>query len=180
MGAAAKVLLIGYGNPGRLDDGLGPALAAAVEKLGIPGVTVQEDYQLNVEDAALVAEHDVVVFADADVAGPEPCWFRRIVPRPAWSISTHSIEPPALLALAQQMFGAKTEGYILGIRGYEFHEFGERLSDRARDNLAAALAFIEPLLRDGSFHEAAAGIEEDSVTSTGIISEVDPCKTENM
>ena len=78
------------------------------------------------------------------------------------------------------MFGAKTEGYILGIRGYEFHEFGERLSDRARDNLAAALAFIEPLLRDGSFHEAAAGIEEDSVTSTGIISEVDPCKTENM
>ena len=50
--APRKVLLIGYGNPGRLDDGLGPALAAAVEKLAIPGVTVDADYQLNVEDAA--------------------------------------------------------------------------------------------------------------------------------
>lgn len=180
MSVAAKVLLIGYGNPGRLDDGLGPALAAAVEKLAIPGVTVEEDYQLNVEDAALVAEHEVVVFADADVSGPEPYWFRRIVPKPAWSISTHSVEPPALMAMAQQMFGAKTEGYILGIRGYEFNEFGERLSDRARANLAAATAFIEPLLRGGSFREVADKVEDSSVTSTGISSEVDPCKTENM
>ena len=60
-----------------------------------------------------------------------------------------------MLAMARQMFGAKTEGYILGIRGYEFNEFGERLSDRARANLAAATAFIEPVLRSGSFHEAA-------------------------
>ena len=28
----AKVLIIGYGNPGRLDDGLGPALADLMEK----------------------------------------------------------------------------------------------------------------------------------------------------
>ena len=38
-----KTLLIGYGNPGRLDDGLGPALAEAVAKLAIPGVTVEAD-----------------------------------------------------------------------------------------------------------------------------------------
>ncbi len=179
-GGAAKVLLIGYGNPGRLDDGLGPALATAVEKLGIPGVTVEVDYQLNVEDAAAVAQHDVAVFADADVAGPEPYWFRRIEPKQAWSFSTHSVEPAALMAMAQQMFGAKTDGYILGIRGYEFNEFGERLSDQARSNLAAATAFIEPLLRGGGFREAAGKVEEGSVTSTGITSEVDPCKTENM
>ena len=30
------VLLLGYGNPGRLDDGLGPALAAQVECLACP------------------------------------------------------------------------------------------------------------------------------------------------
>ena len=33
-----KALVIGYGNPGRLDDGLGPALAEAVEKLDLPGL----------------------------------------------------------------------------------------------------------------------------------------------
>lgn len=179
-GGAAKVLLIGYGNPSRLDDGLGPLLAAAVEKLKIPGVTVEVDYQLNVEDAAQVADHDVVVFADADVAGPEPYWFRRIEPKAAWTISTHSVEPPALLGMAYQMFGAKTEGYILGIRGYDFNEFGERLSERARENLASAAAFIEQVLRTGSFREAAGKVEESSVTGNALTSEVDTCKTENM
>ena len=72
----AKVLVIGYGNPGRLDDGLGPALAAAIESAAPAGVTVDADYQLTVEDAAAVAEHDVVVFADAAVDGPEPFYFR--------------------------------------------------------------------------------------------------------
>jgi hydrogenase maturation protease len=28
-----RVLVIGYGNPGRQDDGLGPAAAAEIEKL---------------------------------------------------------------------------------------------------------------------------------------------------
>ncbi len=176
---AVRVLLIGYGNPGRLDDGLGPALAAAVEKLAIPGVKVDAAYQLSVEDAAAVAEHDVVIFADADVAGPEPFWFRRIEPGPTWSFSTHSVEPAAVLGLARQMFSARTEGYILGIRGYDFNEFGERLSDRARANLDAAVAFIEPMLRSGSFREVPGKVEESSVTSTGPDSEVDPCKTEN-
>jgi len=176
---AGKVLLIGYGNPGRLDDGLGPALAEAVEKLAIPGVTVDANYQLNVEDAAAIAEHEVVIFADADVAGPEPCWFRRIGSEGAWSFSSHSIEPAAVLAMARQLLGADTEGYILGIRGYEFNEFGERLSGRARGNLAAALTFIEPVLRRRSFRDAAGAFEEFSVTSTALSSEVETCKTAN-
>jgi hydrogenase maturation protease len=176
---AGKVLLIGYGNPGRLDDGLGPALADAIAKLAIPGVTVDAAYQLNVEDAAAIAEHDVVVFADADLAGPEPYWFRRIEPKAAWSFSTHSIDPDAVLGMAQQMFKAKTEGYILGIRGYDFDEFGERLSDRARGNLVAATAFIEQVLRDRSFQKAAGKVEEFSVTRAALTSEVDTCKTEN-
>ena len=61
-----KILLIGYGNPGRLDDGLGPAFAKAVEALHTPGVTVEANYQLAVEDAHAVAQHEIVVFADAD------------------------------------------------------------------------------------------------------------------
>ncbi|MCU0727503.1 MAG: hydrogenase maturation protease, partial [Planctomycetes bacterium] len=70
-----RVLLIGFGNPGRRDDGLGPAVAQAVEGWGIPGVTVESDYQLHVEDAAAVSEHDAVIFADAAAAGPEPFAF---------------------------------------------------------------------------------------------------------
>ena len=74
----SKVLLIGYGNPGRLDDGLGPALAEAIAHKEFKNVTVDANYQLTVEDAAEVAKYDLVIFADADVAGPEPFWVRRI------------------------------------------------------------------------------------------------------
>ena len=144
-----RVLLIGYGNPGRLDDGLGPALAEAVGQMGIPGVTVDADYQLNVEDAAAVAEHEHVIFADAAVSGREPFFFRRVEPVPEGGLGSHTLEPGAVLALAHNVFGARTEGWALGIRGYAFDEFGERLSERALANLAAAAAFIEPLLRAG-------------------------------
>jgi len=153
-----RILLIGYGNPGRLDDGLGPAMAAAVERLALPGVTVDADYQLTVEHAASVAENDVVVFADADVAGAVPFSLRRIDPDPdpVVSFSSHSAEPQQILALAHRLFGARTEGYVLAIRGYAFDGFGEGLSDGARANLTAALRFIEPYLRERSFYGACA------------------------
>jgi hydrogenase maturation protease len=150
-----KALLIGYGNPGRLDDGLGPALAAEVERLGLPGVTVESDYQLTVEDAAAIAQHDVVIFADAAVAGPDPFGFERLEPRSAVSFSSHSVEPAAVLALARDLFGSRAPGYCLGIRGYEFNEYQERLSERARANLASATSFIESALRTGNYEEVA-------------------------
>lgn len=150
----ADVLLIGFGNPGRLDDGLGPALAAAIERLRLPGVTVDADYQLSVEDAAEVAKHQVVVLADADAAGPEPFSVRRLEPAPdTLSFSTHSVSPGAVLALARELFGAEPEAWLVGIRGYEFNEFGERLSGRAQANLDAAVAWVAAALRTGQITE---------------------------
>lgn len=137
-----SVLVFGYGNPGRLDDGLGPALAEAVAALDLRDVRVETNYQLNVEDAALVAEHDLVVFADADVACDPPFRFEPIPPRASVSFTSHSVEPSAILAMAHDMFGASTRAMALGIRGYEFNEFGEWLSTGARRNLDAALAFL--------------------------------------
>jgi hydrogenase maturation protease len=173
------VLLIGYGNPGRRDDGLGPALAERIAELNIDGVTVDSDYQLTVEDAAAVAEHDVVVLADADVSGPEPYWFRRVSPQASISFSSHSVNPEAVLGLARHLFQVQTKGYILGIRGYEFNEFDESLSDRARDNLDAAVKFIESVLKSGNFEDAVSDIDESSVTSATDSSEDTTCKTEN-
>lgn len=150
-----KILLIGYGNPGRRDDGLGPALAAALEGLDLPGVTIDSDYQLTVEDAAAVAEHNVVVFADAAVSGPEPFSFCRIEPGDTVTFSSHSASPEGVLGLAQELFNARPPAYVLGIRGYDFNEFGEALSAPARANLAAAVEFIQSVLRARSFDAAA-------------------------
>ncbi|MDD4956352.1 MAG: hydrogenase maturation protease [Candidatus Omnitrophica bacterium] len=142
MDGVKKILIIGYGNPGRLDDGIGPYFAGLVEERALPGVTVDADYQLTVEDAANVAEHDVVIFADASLEGKEPFFFEEVRPGDPNSFTTHSVEPPAVMALAHDLFDAETEGYVLGIRGYEFDEFGEKLSSRARKNVEKALDFI--------------------------------------
>ncbi|MEW6198645.1 MAG: hydrogenase maturation protease [Planctomycetota bacterium] len=147
MTAPPRLLVLGFGNPGRRDDGLGPAAAAALEALRLPGVTVEADYQLSVEDAATVARHDAVLFIDGDRSGPAPFRFEVVEPGAAASFSTHSVRPGGVVRLAQDLFGAAGPAYLLGIRGYEFDEFGEGLSAGAQVNLAAAIAFVEPLLR---------------------------------
>ncbi len=148
-----KVLLIGYGNPGRLDDGLGPALAEAISRKRFEGVTVDSNYLLTVEDAAVIAEHDIVIFADASVNSAEPFVFKSIAPKTVNTFSSHSIEPEIVLGFAYDLFEAKTKGYTLGIRGYEFNEFGERLSAAAQDNLISAAEFLFELLEKKNFDQ---------------------------
>jgi len=69
------VLVIGYGNPGRLDDGLGPAFADAIAGEPLSGVTVDSNYELTVEDSDAVSRHKVTIFVDASVNGREPFFF---------------------------------------------------------------------------------------------------------
>ncbi len=162
-----KVLVIGFGNPGRLDDGLGPALAAAIEEMAIPGITVDSDYQLTVEDAATAAEHDVVIFADADVRGPEPFYLKRIDATDSYlGFSSHSVRPKALIGLTEELFGKKVDAFILGIRGYDFNEFGEKLSTQAKANLDAAIKFLADALQKRDFSEIRAEqVEEVKIDS---------------
>jgi len=151
-----RVLLIGYGNPGRQDDGLGPALATRLEAAGLPGLTVDADYQLTVEMAHAAAGQDVVVFADADVGGAEPYYFRRVAADlPPVGYTSHHVEPEEVVALARDLFGWRGAAYVLGIRGYAFNEFGEGLSEPAQANLDQAAAFLAATIREMSFAMAA-------------------------
>jgi hydrogenase maturation protease len=147
--AIRPVLILGYGNPGRRDDGLGPALADAAIAMGIEGVTVVNATQLHVEHAALIAEHDVAILADADVSCPAPFVFRPLEAREEVPFTTHLLSPEVLLTLAHRYYDAKARGYLLGIRGYEFDGFGEELSERARKNLDAAVRFLGRALASG-------------------------------
>jgi hydrogenase maturation protease len=147
----SKVLVYGYGNPARGDDGLGPALAAALEDLNLPGTTVESNYQLVIEDAVALSEHDAAIFVDADLSGPEPFRFDRVQPQRQLSFSTHSVTPGMLLTLAADLFAKKVPGYVLGIRGYEFDFFLESLSHRAEKNLERALDFLRHALVERKF-----------------------------
>ena len=143
---SSDTLILGWGNPGRGDDGLGPEFVRAMAGLEIPGVATDSDYQLQVEDAAEIAGYQRVLFVDADRGGAEPFWLDRQRPDGSLAFSTHSVTPGAILTLARDLFQAEPEAWILGIRGYEFDLFAERLSNQARSNLDQAVGYVKSAL----------------------------------
>jgi hydrogenase maturation protease len=136
-----RTLVLGYGNPGRGDDGLGPALANRIEGLRQPGLTTLDAYQLNIEDALDVAEHDVVWFVDAARTGPSPFCVRELAGAARHEFTSHLVRPEAVLALARDGWGRTPKAFLLAIRGYRF-AFVERLSREAASNLRAAEAML--------------------------------------
>lgn len=135
------VTVLGYGNPGRQDDGLGPALIEMLEKKQISAVKTQSGFQLNIEDAYTIDEGDTVVFVDASINGNEPYEFYELKPSSEIRFTTHSISPESVLALCNDLFNSKRRAYMLSIRGYHW-EFQEGLSDKARKNLDEAFEFL--------------------------------------
>jgi Ni,Fe-hydrogenase maturation factor len=133
--ALRRVLVLGYGNPGREDDGLGPAAAAEIERMGWPNVTVCNNYQLVIEDVLDIAAADIVWFIDASRNGAEP-------------YTSHIVSPEALLAMAEQYYGKSPRAYLMGVRGYDF-KFIERLSDRAQSNLKQSVTLLLSLIKNG-------------------------------
>lgn len=152
-GGPVRILLIGYGNPGRGDDGLGPALAEAIAALGLEGVTVEADYQLTVDHAATIAEHDLVIFADAMIGLAEPYRLSGVEPDRSETMGSHQVSPAAALRLADLLFGHAPRGVVLAIAGEEFGEVREGLGAEARRNLALATEFLGGWIR----REARAG-----------------------
>jgi len=135
------VIIVGYGNPGRRDDGLGPALVEMIEAAEIPGVLAVTGFQLNIEDACTIAGGSAVIFVDASIDGEEPFSFYEIEPASEIRFTTHAISPGSVLALCRDLFDESREASMLSIRGYSW-EFAEGLSEEARGNLEKAYDFL--------------------------------------
>ncbi len=57
-------------------------------------------------------------------------------------MTSHSLSPPALLALYETLYGDAPPAFVLGIAGHEFGEVKEGLSPLALNNLALATEFL--------------------------------------
>jgi hydrogenase maturation protease len=137
----ARALVIGIGNPGRGDDGLGPKLVEHLESAGLEGVDLDSNYQLNVEDALACSRHEAVIFVDAGESGDVPFTFTGLEPGREIAFTTHELSPASVLALCEELYGRRPEAWVLAVRGYEW-DLVEGLSPRAEINLSAALAFL--------------------------------------
>jgi len=142
----AKLLLFGYGNPGRGDDGLGPELVEHIAQAQFSDVECQNDMQLQLEHVTDLAECDQVLFIDADMSCVDPFYFSEISAAKDNSFTSHAMNPAALLHAYRQVYGkVPPSAFLLRIRGYDF-ELGDPLSDKAMVNLEAATKLVVELM----------------------------------
>ena len=147
-----RILIYGYGNPGRQDDGLGKALVELVDEWvqneGIENISRDVGYQLLVEDVTLIENKDLIIFVDASM--DERIAVFDLAPVEADDRETftmHQVSPGFILALYETLYGPAPPSYLLQIRGYEW-ELEESLSQGARENLAEAWKALRQILGD--------------------------------
>ncbi|WP_333823181.1 hydrogenase maturation protease [Pinisolibacter sp.] len=145
-GTANRLVVLGWGNDARGDDGLGPLLLGRIAALDLPHVTVVEDFQLQIEHAMDLEAADLALFLDASVAAPAPFAFTETGPRDDASHSTHALSPEAVLAVFARVLGRDPPpAFVLAMRGEAF-ELGSGLGAAAAEGLDAAWAFVWPLI----------------------------------
>jgi len=142
----AGFLVIGYGNTLRGDDGVGPRVAEAVEKLDLPGVRTLICQQLSPEYADPVSRAHTVVFVDAAVDAPREVQLRRLEPGESSQLMAHAADPRTMLALARDVFGHAPLAWWLTIPAVKL-DFSETLTPEAQRGFAEAVKKIQELCR---------------------------------
>jgi hydrogenase maturation protease len=141
----AQLLVIGYGNELRRDDGVGPKVAAAVAEWNLPRVQGIACHQLTPELTDAIASAGHIVFVDAALGAGGLVQCRDIEPDENSQVMTHATDPRSLLALANQAFGRCPTASWLTIP-IQAVDFGEELSPLARQGLKIALEKIRSLV----------------------------------
>jgi hydrogenase maturation protease len=145
--AAPDLLVIGYGNTLRRDDGAGPRVAEAVAALKLPGVRTIACHQLSPEQADDIARARAVIFVDASVEAPAETELRRIEPGETTQLMAHAADPRTMLALARDVFGHAPRAWLLTIPVVKMG-FGETLAPETQHHLEKAVHQIECLYRE--------------------------------
>ncbi len=143
-----ELLVIGYGNTLRSDDGVGPKVAEAVAALRLPRVQAVACDLLTPELAEPVACAGSVIFVDAALDAPQEVQMRPLQPSESSQLMAHAASPQKLLALARDVFGRAPTAWWLTIP-IENTRIGEEFSALAARGLDTALAEVRKCFERG-------------------------------
>lgn len=130
-----KILIIGYGNPDREDDGVAwHILRALTIKLGLlPPESYEDEFpestqidfafhlQLTPEMAEDVASYPYVCFIDAHTGNiPEPVRLISVESEFQSSPFTHHLTAQSLISMCETIYGTKPEAALLSVLGHRF------------------------------------------------------------
>jgi len=144
-----KILIYGYGNPGRQDDALGIHLVDYIEHWArenqFTNIETDQNYQLNIEDAERISSFDLVIFCDASVKDIEHSKLEEVVPDLRTEFSMHAVTPSFVFGLCQRIFNRNPRTYQLNIKGYSW-EFMQHITEQAGKNLQQAKEILTRFL----------------------------------
>lgn len=146
-----KTLIYGYGNAGRMDDGIGERFVELIDKWiaeeKIENIFTDCNYQLNIEDSATIAEYERVIFVDASIVEDvENFKLETIIPNDATiEFTMHAVSTSYVVDLCQKIYNKTPEAYVLHVKAYEF-EFKEEMTPKAVENMLDAFVFLKDFL----------------------------------
>lgn len=127
--SGGRLLVIGFGNPLRADDGVGWQIADQIAKAAGNSANVLAVHQLTPELAEPISDADFVVFIDACYEGEPASWTCETIRSEASPSETfsHYCTPVDLLNYTSAVFNAKPRALLISVPGCLF-DYGEELS----------------------------------------------------
>lgn len=151
-----KLLIIGYGNPDREDDGVAwHILRALTKKLDLdPPESYEDEFpefalidfafhlQLTPEMAEDISVYQYVCFVDAHTGSiPEPVRLIDVESEFQASPFTHHLTPQSLLSMCETIYEKKPDAALLSVLGHRFL-FSRQLSEETAKLVPEAVELI--------------------------------------
>ncbi|MGV8027182.1 MAG: hydrogenase maturation protease [Anaerolineaceae bacterium] len=162
-----KIIILGYGNPDRGDDGVAYHLLKELvrkystreedlsdfQETGIldlsPEIDLWYNLQLIPEVSQNLANYERAIFLDAHTAEiPESILVKEITPGYKNSPFTHHLTPGSCLELAERLYQHAPHATLVTVRGYSF-DFSRELSTETKRLAEQALQIIDDLIQKG-------------------------------
>ena len=142
MKKSDKIIILGIGNNGRQDDGLGWMFLDFLEEQN-SDIDIEYRYQLQIEDADLISNYDTVIFVDATKEETEEGFYLKPChPSEKYSFSTHALAPETVLYLSHKLYDHNPDAFIFAIQGYDW-ELKMGLSEKGTVNLEKAKKYFK-------------------------------------
>ncbi len=152
-GRCPPILVIGYGNLLRGDDGAGVRLVELLAQRQLPHIQTLTVAQLVPELAEAVARSAAVIFVDAAAHPPRPrhpyrCFgLTRLRPRHHHQgLDWHFSDPHHLLALAESLYGFAPPAWLITLPAENF-DSGDQLSLTCRQAVERTLEWLSDWLK---------------------------------
>src|SRR4051794_25887596 len=110
-----RILVIGYGNPLRGDDGVGWRVAEVIAERRAEQVAVRTGQQLVPEWAIDLHDADTAYFVDASIGVDTPELEPVAPDAVARPIDSHELEPAQLLLLTRLVYGRAPRAFVIHV-----------------------------------------------------------------